>query len=39
MDTRALAAIEVLDPEGRPQPLGATWRERPAVLVFLRHFG
>ena len=29
----------VLDPEGRELPLGQLWRERPAVVVFVRHFG
>jgi hypothetical protein len=34
-----LAALTVLDMEGRPVPLGSLWADRPAVLVFLRHFG
>jgi hypothetical protein len=34
-----LAGIEVLDPEGRPSALGQMWRDRPVVLVFIRHFG
>jgi hypothetical protein len=35
----SLAEIEVLDPQGRPVRLGDAWRDRPAVLVFIRHFG
>lgn len=31
--------LTVLDTEGGVQPLSALWRERPVVLVFLRHFG
>jgi AhpC/TSA antioxidant enzyme len=34
-----LAAIEVLDREGHGSALGLRWRDRPALLVFLRHFG
>lgn len=35
----ALADATVLDASGAPRPLGALWSERPAVVVFLRHFG
>ncbi len=31
--------IEVLDPAGNPVRLGELWRQRPVVLVFIRHFG
>jgi hypothetical protein len=34
-----LEDIEVLDPAGRAVRLGEAWRERPVVLVFIRHFG
>jgi hypothetical protein len=34
-----LAAATVLSVDGTPHPLGTLWAERPAVLVFLRHFG
>jgi len=34
-----LAQIVVKDAEDRPVKLGDLWRDRPAVLVFLRHFG
>jgi peroxiredoxin len=33
-----LADAEVLDAQGRRSRLGDRWRERPALLVFLRHF-
>ena len=36
---KSLAGIEVLDPQGRAVPLGDLWRDRAAVLVFLRHYG
>ncbi len=36
---KALRAIEVLDPLGHPQVLGAQWAQRPVVLAFIRHFG
>jgi hypothetical protein len=29
----------VLDPTGREVALSGHWRDRPAVLAFLRHFG
>ena len=29
----------VLDTEGRAVTLGSLWRDHPAVLVFIRHFG
>lgn len=31
--------LTALDPEGTPVRLGELWRERPVVLVFVRHFG
>lgn len=34
-----LAGMELKDWRGRPRRLEAFWQERPAVLVFLRHFG
>lgn len=34
-----LAALTVLDEGGRPVVLGTLWRDRPAVLAFVRHFG
>jgi hypothetical protein len=35
----ALAHATVLDDSGAAQPLASLWAERPAVLVFVRHFG
>ena len=35
----AAAAAEVEDLDGARCRLDALWRERPVVLVFLRHFG
>lgn len=35
----ALAPIELPDPEGRPIRLGSLWRDAPAVVAFLRHYG
>ena len=34
-----LAGMELLDADGRSVRLGSLWRERPIVLVFIRHFG
>ena len=34
-----LADLIVKDTEGRDVRLGDLWRERPAVLVFVRHYG
>lgn len=34
-----LAAVTVLDLEDRVIPLGSLWRDRPTLLVFLRHYG
>jgi hypothetical protein len=34
-----LGTIRVLDTNGKEVKLGDLWRERPAVLVFVRHFG
>ena len=41
MLTRAddLAKMTVLDAAGAKVELGTLWRDKPAVLVFLRHFG
>ncbi len=34
-----LAGIVLPDSEGREIRLGTLWADRPAVLVFLRHYG
>lgn len=41
MLTRAddLATMTVLDAQKQAIPLGTLWRDKPAVLVFVRHFG
>ena len=41
MSVRAddLATMTVLDPSGATVQLGTLWRDRTAVLVFVRHFG
>lgn len=35
----ALSELEVLRTDGTAAPLAALWRDGPAVLFFLRHFG
>ena len=34
-----LAPVRASDLRGHPVRLGTLWEDRPAVLVFLRHFG
>jgi hypothetical protein len=34
-----LAGISLPDPDGRQVQLGSLWKDRPAVVVFLRHYG
>ena len=34
-----LAKLTVLDEGGAAVVLGTLWRDRPAVLAFVRHFG
>jgi hypothetical protein len=34
-----LGDVEVKDVEGAPVRLGQLWSDRPAVLVWVRHFG
>jgi hypothetical protein len=34
-----LSGIELERDDGSRAALGATWRDQPVVLVFLRHFG
>ena len=34
-----LGAVTVLDSYGLPHLLAEAWRDRTAVLVFIRHFG
>lgn len=38
VDPQAAACI-IRDLDGREITLGSTWRDRTAVLVFVRHFG
>ena len=35
----ALEDLTALNLEGKPVRLGSLWAKKPAVLVFLRHFG
>ncbi len=37
--TAEFAALVLVDDQGRPVRLRDLWRERPVVLVFLRHWG
>jgi hypothetical protein len=41
MSTRAddLATMTVLDDAGKAIPVGSFWKDRTAVLAFVRHFG
>lgn len=39
MDLAALSGISLVDSTGTSHRLGDLWRDRPVVLVFLRHFG
>jgi hypothetical protein len=39
MQPAALATMTVLDADRHAFPLGTLWAGRPAVLVFVRHFG
>jgi hypothetical protein len=32
-------ALELQDLDGRPVRLGDLWKEKPAAIVFVRHFG
>lgn len=34
-----LAPLSVIDPDAGEVALGSLWRDRPVVLVFIRHFG
>jgi hypothetical protein len=35
----ALANAEVVDTDEKPRPLSALWRDRPALILWVRHFG
>jgi hypothetical protein len=37
--SESLAGIVLPDADGRKLRLGSLWEQRPAVLVFLRHYG
>jgi hypothetical protein len=41
MSSRAddLAGMTMLDADRNAVPLGSLWKDRPAILVFIRHFG
>ena len=34
-----IAPLEVPDVDGKQVRLGSLWAERPAIIVFLRHWG
>jgi len=34
-----LAPITLPDVDGKPVQLGSLWADRPAVVIFLRHWG
>jgi cytochrome oxidase Cu insertion factor (SCO1/SenC/PrrC family) len=34
-----ISDFEVIDPQGKPVVLAKLWRDQPAVLGFVRHFG
>ncbi|HUQ49573.1 MAG TPA: hypothetical protein VM056_02575 [Terriglobales bacterium] len=34
-----LAPITLPDSYGKPVNLGSLWADRPAIIVFLRHYG
>jgi len=35
----SIAALPLQHPDGREITFGSLWADRPAVVVFLRHFG
>jgi hypothetical protein len=35
----ALADVNVTDTDGNPVRLGSLWADRPAVVIWVRHFG
>jgi hypothetical protein len=39
VDLAALSNITLSDSTGEQHRLGNLWRDRPVVVVFLRHFG
>lgn len=39
LETTALGAITLNDWTGAPTQVSSAWAERPAILVWLRHFG
>lgn len=39
LSARDLADVTVLDTEGETYRLGDAWSEKPAVVVFVRHYG
>lgn len=39
LDLAALGPLTVLDERGTAVEVQSLWRDRPAVLVWLRHFG
>jgi peroxiredoxin len=39
LTTKQAPEATLLEPDGHPVKISTTWRDRPAVLVFLRYFG
>jgi hypothetical protein len=38
-DVSALAGVALVDDRGAPARLGDAWKDRPAAVFFLRHWG
>lgn len=36
---QSLAPIELVDDQAKPVTVGHAWKDRAALLVFIRHFG
>lgn len=38
-DSVAFGNVPLVDEEGRPARLADAWKDRPAIVAFLRHYG
>lgn len=37
--SEALGRVEIVDTDGKPHQMNELWRDRPVLIMWVRHFG